>query len=45
MSVVKRGHKFEIGFKRQLVQEVESEGLSLSAAGRKYETSPILISQ
>lgn len=45
MSVVKKRRKFEIGFKRQVVQEVESGGLSLSAAGRKYEISPILISQ
>lgn len=45
MSVVKRRRQFEIGFKRQVVQEVESGGLSLSAAGRKYEISPILISQ
>jgi len=45
MSVVKRRRQFETGFKRQVVQEVESGSLSLSAAGRKYELSPILISQ
>ena len=41
----KRKRKFEIGFKRQVVQEVESGSISLSAAGRKYEISPGLINQ
>lgn len=42
-EVRKRKRQFEIGFKRQVVQEVESGALSLSAAGRKYELSPGLI--
>ena len=46
MSEVRRTRRqFEIGFKRQVVQEVESGAMTLSAAGRKYELSPILISQ
>ena len=46
MSEVKRRKRqFEIGFKRQVVQEVESGSISLSAAGRKYELSPNLINQ
>ncbi len=44
-EVRKRKRQFEIGFKRQVVQEVESGSLSLSAAGRKYELSPNLINQ
>ena len=39
----KRKRQFELGFKRQVVQEVESGSISLSAAGRKYEISPSLI--
>ena len=41
----KRKRQFEIGFKRQVVQEVESGSISLSAAGRKYDLSPNLINQ
>lgn len=44
-EVRKRKRQFEIGFKRQVVQEVESGSISLSAAGRKYELSPCLINQ
>ena len=44
-EVSKRKRQFEIGFKRQVVQEVESGSISLSAAGRKYELSPNLINQ
>lgn len=44
-EVRKRKRQFEIGFKRQVVQEVESGSISLSAAGRKYEISPGLINQ
>ena len=42
-EVRRRKRQFEIGFKRQVVQEVESGSISLSAAGRKYELSPGLI--
>ena len=45
LEVRKRKRQFEIGFKRQVVQEVESGSISLSAAGRKYELSPNLINQ
>jgi transposase-like protein len=44
-EVRKRKRQFEIGFKRQVVQEVESGSVSVSAAGRKYEISPYLINQ
>lgn len=44
-EVRRRKRQFEIGFKRQVVQEVESGSISLSAAGRKYELSPNLINQ
>lgn len=44
-EVRKRKRQFDIGFKRQVVQEVESGNISLSAAGRKYELSPNLINQ
>lgn len=44
-EVRKRKRQFEIGFKRQVVEEVESGNISLSAAGRKYELSPNLINQ
>ncbi len=44
-EVRKRKRQFEIGFKRQVVQEVESGSISLSAAGRKYEISAGLINQ
>ena len=42
-EVRKRKRQFELGFNRQVVQEVESGSISLSAAGRKYELSPGLI--
>ncbi len=46
MSEIKKQRRhFESGFKKQVVMEVERGELSLSAAGRKYELSPILISQ
>lgn len=41
----RRKRKFETSFKLQVVQEVESGSISLSAAGRKYELSPNLINQ
>jgi transposase-like protein len=41
----RRKRQFEIGFKKQVVQEVESGSISLSAAGRKYEISAGLINQ
>jgi transposase-like protein len=44
-EVRKRKRQFEVGFKRQVVQEVESGSISLSAASRKYELSPNLIKQ
>lgn len=44
-DVKRRKRQFEIGFKKQVVQEVESGNISLSAAGRKYELSPNLINQ
>lgn len=44
-EVRKRKRQFEIGFKRQVVQEVESGSITLSAAGRKYDLSPNLINQ
>lgn len=44
-EVRRRKRQFEVGFKRQVVQEVESGSISLSAAGRKYELSPNLINQ
>lgn len=42
-EVRKRKRQFELGFKRQVVQEVDSGSITLSAAGRKYEISPGLI--
>jgi transposase-like protein len=33
----KQRRKFETGFKQQIIQEVESGLLSVSAAGRKYQ--------
>lgn len=44
-EVRKRKRQFEVGFKRQVVQEVDSGSISLAAAGRKYELSPGLINQ
>jgi transposase-like protein len=40
---IRKKRKFEIGFKRQVVSEVETGKLSLSAAARKYEISPTAI--
>jgi transposase-like protein len=39
----KQRRKFETGFKQQIVQEVESGLLSVSAAGRKYQISGTVI--
>ena len=39
----KQRRKFETGFKQQIVQEVESGRLSVSAASRKYEISASVI--
>jgi len=39
----KQRRKFENGFKQQIVQEVESGRLSVSAASRKYEISASVI--
>lgn len=39
----KQRRKFEIGFKQQIVREVESGLLSLNAAARQYEISPSVI--
>jgi transposase-like protein len=44
-EVRKRKRKFELSFKMQVVQEVESGSMSLSAAARKHELSPNLINQ
>lgn len=44
-EVRKRRRHFEVGFKRQVVQEVDSGSISLSAAGRKYDLYPVLINQ
>ncbi|MGK5090286.1 transposase [Bdellovibrionota bacterium FG-2] len=44
-EVRKRKRQFEVGFKRQVVHEVESGSISLSAAARKHEISPGLINQ
>ena len=37
--------KFEVGFKQQIVNEVVLGALSLSAAARKYEISPSVITR
>jgi hypothetical protein len=37
----KQRRKFETGFKQQIVQEVESGLLSVSAASRKYQIAGI----
>lgn len=42
-EVRKRKRQFEIGFKRQVIQEIDSGSITLSAAARKYEVSPGLI--
>lgn len=39
----KQRRKFETGFKQQIVQEVESGLLSVSAAGRKHQISGSVI--
>ena len=39
----KQRRKFETGFKQQIVQEVESGRLSVSAASRKYQISGSVI--
>jgi transposase-like protein len=39
----KQRRKFETGFKQQIVQEVESGLLSVSAASRKYQISGSVI--
>ena len=39
----KQRRKFETGFKQQIVQEVESGRLSVSAASRKYQLSASVI--
>jgi len=39
----KQRRKFETGFKQQIVQEVESGLLSVSAASRKYQLSGTVI--
>jgi len=39
----KQRRKFETGFKQQIVQEVESGLLSVSAASRKYQISGTVI--
>jgi transposase-like protein len=39
----KQRRKFETGFKQQIIQEVESGLLSVSAASRKYQISGSLI--
>jgi transposase-like protein len=39
----KQRRKFETGFKQQIVQEVESGSLSVSAASRKYQISGSVI--
>ena len=39
----KQRRKFDTGFKQQIVQEVESELLSVGAASRKYQISGSVI--
>jgi transposase-like protein len=39
----KQRRKFDTGFKQQIVQEVESDLLSVSAASRKYQISGSVI--
>ena len=39
----KQRRKFEAGFKQQIIQEVESGQLSVSAAGRKYQIAGSVI--
>jgi transposase-like protein len=40
---VKKRRKFEIGFKRQLVAQIESGQLSVMQAARTHEVSPTVI--
>ena len=40
---VRKNKKYETGFKRQVVAELESGRLSLSGASKKYEVSPITL--
>lgn len=42
MEVRKRKH-YEVGFKRQVVAELETGKMSLSGASKKYEVSPITL--
>jgi transposase-like protein len=39
----KQRRKFEVGFKQQIVNDVASGALSLTAAARQYEVSPSVI--
>jgi transposase-like protein len=41
--VGKQRRKFEVGFKQQIVQEVETGLMSLTAAARKYQISSSVI--
>jgi len=41
--MAKQRRKFETGFKQQIIQEVESNLLSVSAASRKYQISGSVI--
>jgi transposase-like protein len=42
MEVRKKKH-YEIGFKRQVVAELETGKMSISGASKKYEVSPITL--
>jgi transposase-like protein len=42
---IRKKRKFEMAFKRQVVQEIESGQISATAAAKKYELSPNLIQQ
>jgi transposase-like protein len=41
--VGKQRRKFEVGFKRQIVEEVKTGVLTVSAASRKYQISSSVI--
>jgi transposase-like protein len=41
--VGKQRRKFEVGFKRQIVEDVETGVLTVSAASRKYQISSSVI--
>jgi transposase-like protein len=45
METKRKYRRYEIGFKRQVVQEVDTGAISLTAAARKYELSPNLINE